>query len=157
MSSGELVPSTGYLIWHLSMKWRASLDRALAPLGLTAAQYSALASLHGLSAGGTRPSQRELADFAGLEPMYISKLVRVLEQNGLVKRTLNPADSRAVQLSLTESGLAAVAKGRAEVVRLEEERLAPLGGRSSRQVADLQEILITLLRHSDRAAEPNGG
>src|SRR5919198_4440160 len=94
-------PSIGFLVWHLTLGWRAELDRALAPLGLTSAQYAVLASLHGLSQGGARPSQRELADFAGLEPMHVSKLIRALQRAGLVERTGNPSDTRAVQLSLT--------------------------------------------------------
>ena len=47
-------PTPGYLVWRLSMKWRAAVDRALAPLGLTHAQYVLLASLYGMerAAGG---------------------------------------------------------------------------------------------------------
>src|SRR5437899_4819570 len=97
-------PTTGYLVWRLLLKWRTMIDRELAPLELTHAQYSLLASLYGLSRGGLRPSQRELADFSGLEPVYVSKLVRAMERSGLVDRDPNPADPRAVQLRLTERG-----------------------------------------------------
>ena len=38
-------PTPGYLVWRLSMKWRVAMDRAVAPLGLTHAQYVVLASL----------------------------------------------------------------------------------------------------------------
>jgi DNA-binding MarR family transcriptional regulator len=142
-------PSTGFLIWHLSMKWRAGLDRQLAPLGLTSAQYALLASLHALSQDGTRPSQRELADFSSLEPMFVSKLVRALERAGLVARTPNPADSRAVLLGVTPEGVRTVEAARTEVVRLEEQRLAPLGGRASEQSIALREALHLLLRDAD--------
>src|SRR5919106_1424202 len=84
-------PSTGYLLWHLSLRWRVALDRALAPLGLTSSQYGVLASLHGFCRAGSRPSQRELASFSGLEPMHVSKLIRALERAGLVERAGNPA------------------------------------------------------------------
>src|SRR5215204_4072526 len=94
-------PSTGFLLWHVTLRWRASLDRALAPVGITSTQYSLLASLHGLSQAGPPPSQRQLADFSGLAPIYVSKLVRTLQQAGLLQRTESPADSRAVQLALT--------------------------------------------------------
>ena len=47
-------PSIGYLIWHVSLKWRVAMDRALAPHGLTNAQYGVLASLHGRSIRPTR-------------------------------------------------------------------------------------------------------
>lgn len=35
--------NVGYLVWRLSTRWRATMDRALAPHGLTQAQYSVLA------------------------------------------------------------------------------------------------------------------
>jgi DNA-binding MarR family transcriptional regulator len=150
-------PSMGYLVWHLTLRWRAELDRALAPLGLTSAQYAVLASLYGLSQRGARPSQRELADFAGLEPMHTSKLVRALQRAGLVARAGNPADTRAVQLSVTDRGVQVVTAARAMVLELEEQRLAPLGGRGSPQSAQLREALLVLLRHTQAPSAASEG
>jgi DNA-binding MarR family transcriptional regulator len=150
-------PSMGYLVWHLTLRWRAQLDRALAPLGLTSAQYAVLASLYGLSQGGARPSQRELADFAGLEPMHTSRLVRALQRAGLVARAGNPADTRAVQLSVTDRGVRVVSAARAMVLELEERRLAPLGGRDSQQTAQLREALLVLLRHTQAPSSASEG
>jgi DNA-binding MarR family transcriptional regulator len=141
-------PSTGYLVWHLATKWRVGLDRALAPLGLTASRYAVLASLYGFTRAGAQPSQRELADFSGFDPMYVSKLIRALEREGLVQRTEHPADPRAVQLAVTGEGEERVAAGRRLVLELEERRLAPLGGRSSKDSAEFAETLQQLLRHA---------
>jgi DNA-binding MarR family transcriptional regulator len=141
-------PSTGYLVWHLSTRWRVALDRALAPLGLTASRYAVLASLYGLAQDGAQPSQRELADFSGFDPMYVSKLIRALEREGLVERTANLADPRAVQLAVTEQGAERIAAGRHVVLELEEQRLAPLGGRSSKRSAESTRTLHELLRHT---------
>ena len=69
------------------MKWRVAVDRALAPLGLTHAQYSLLGSLLSMERSGVRPSQRQLADYTGLEPLYVSKLARALEAAGLLSAT----------------------------------------------------------------------
>jgi DNA-binding MarR family transcriptional regulator len=142
-------PSTGYLLWHLSLRWRVALDRALAPLGLTSSQYGVLASLHGLSGAGSRPSQRELASFSGLEPMHVSKLIRALERAGLVERAGNPNDTRAVQLTVTARGVEVVTAARQKVLELEDRRLAPLGGRRSEQSVELRDMLLTLLRHAE--------
>ena len=154
----RLPPSTGYLLWRLAIRWRAVLDRGLAPLGLTSAQYGVLASLYGLSRGGGQPSQRELADFAGLEPMQVSKVTRALERAGLVERASNPVDTRAVQLRITDRGVQAVTAGRTLVLELEDQRLAPLGGRQSNQSVQLRDTLLMLLRHiehSDRTSAPS--
>lgn len=81
-----------------------AVDRAVRPLGLTHPQYSLLASLFGMHRSGLRPSQRQLADHTGLEPLYVSKLARTLEAGGLIERAGDPDDTRAVRLSLTAEG-----------------------------------------------------
>lgn len=146
------VPSVGYVVWHLSTKWRVAVDRALAPFGLTHAHYSLLASLYALSEGGTSPSQRELADFAGLEIMYVSKLVRPLERSGLLRRNDHPDDPRAFQLKLTRRGDEVIVEAAAVVRRLYDELLAPMGGRTSKRTAVLMRTLELLL---DQAEELN--
>lgn len=147
---GRAAPTTGYFIWRVLLKWRASMDRALAHLGLTHAQYSLLASLYGLSLAGRRPSQRELADFSGLEPMFISKLARGLEKSGLVERDRDPADPRAVQLRFTARGLEVVTAAIGIVRSLEEQQLAPLGGRSSPRSVELRDMLQVLLSDKEK-------
>jgi MarR family transcriptional regulator, organic hydroperoxide resistance regulator len=146
-------PTTGYLVWRLLLKWRTMIDRELAPLELTHAQYSLLASLYGLSRGGRRPSQRELADFSGLEPVYVSKLIRAMERSGLVERDPSPEDPRAVQLRLSERGLPIVKKTIRIVRGIEEVQLAPLGGPTSQRSDELRAMLRILLSIDE---EPNG-
>ncbi|MFE3496688.1 MarR family winged helix-turn-helix transcriptional regulator [Streptomyces sp. NPDC059169] len=121
-------PTPGFLVWRLSMKWRVAVDRALAPLGLTHAQYSLLAALHGVENAGRRPSQRQMADHTGLEPLYVSKLARALATGGLVERAADPADSRAVRLSLTAEGRAVTGRAVLVVQELMDRLLKPLGG-----------------------------
>ena len=92
------VQTAGYLIWHLSTKWRVAVDRALKQFGLTHAHYLLLASLHEFSRSGAKPSQRELADFAGLEVMYVSKLVRPLEHVRTAATSGSPRRSARVSV-----------------------------------------------------------
>ena len=121
-------PTPGFLVWQLSTKWRVAVDRAVAPLGLTHAQYALLSSLLGLQESGLRPSQRVLADHTGLEPLYVSKLARTLEAAGMITRAPDPADTRAVQLSLTAHGRVVTTQAIAIVRDLVSQLLAPLGG-----------------------------
>ena len=137
-------PITG-LVWRLSMRWRAVIDRAITPLGLTNAQYAVLAPLLGMDLAGRRPSQRELADFTGLEPLYVSKLARALEQAGLLERTGHPADTRAVQLALTDRGRDVTRRAVDQVRALQDELTAPLGGIDSPATKTLIAALQTLL------------
>lgn len=143
-------PTIGYLLWRLTTRLRAAVDRELAPLGLTHAQYTLLASLYGFSRGGAQPSQRELAGWTGLEPIFVSKLARALEQAGLIERTGHPADLRAVQLRLTGHGAAVAQRAIAVVRALLEEFTAPIGGTQSRPARDLVRTLQTLLGSDPR-------
>ncbi len=128
MSEVSPGPTPGFLVWRLANKWRVAVDRAVAPLGLTHAQYSLVASLYGMQRVGERPSQRRLADHTGLEALYVSKLARALEAAGLVERTRDPRDPRAVQLALTEQGRTVTRRAIAVVQELLRQLLEPLGG-----------------------------
>jgi DNA-binding MarR family transcriptional regulator len=138
-------PTPGFLVWRLSTRWRVAVDRALAPLGLTHAQYSVLASLLDLRSGGLRPSQRALAEHTGLEPLYVSKLARALSAAGLIERAGDPADSRAVQLSLTAAGTEVTNRAVLVVRRLVDQLLAPLGGLDAPRTAAFVRELTLLL------------
>ncbi|MFD7708690.1 MarR family winged helix-turn-helix transcriptional regulator [Streptomyces sp. NPDC059786] len=127
------------------MKWRVTVDRAVAPLGLTHAQYSLVASLYGMQRDGLRPSQRRLADHTGLEALYVSKLARALETAGIVDRTRDPADPRAVQLSLTEEGREVTRRAIRVVQGLLEQLLDPLGGLNGERTKSLSRDLALLL------------
>ncbi|MFF4488203.1 MarR family winged helix-turn-helix transcriptional regulator [Streptomyces sp. NPDC001544] len=145
MSKGSEGATPGFLVWRLSMKWRVAVDRAVAPLGLTHAQYSLLASLYGMHRSGLRPSQRELADHTGLEPLYVSKLARSLESAGLLERTRDPRDPRAVRLALTGQGREVTGRAITVVQGLLRQLLEPLGGLDSARAREFTRDLATLL------------
>jgi DNA-binding MarR family transcriptional regulator len=138
-------PTVGYLVWRLSMKWRTAVDDCVAPLGLTHAQYSVLASLRGMAVSGSHPSQRELADHTGLDPIYISKLVRAMEGSGLIERSRDDDDARAVRLTVTRTGARIADQAIGRVARLMEQLTEPLGGTSGERVQTLAADLKLLI------------
>jgi MarR family transcriptional regulator, organic hydroperoxide resistance regulator len=150
----------GRLLWLLSSRWRAAVDRELVSLGIPHAQYVFLSSLRGLSHDGHRPSQRELAEWAALDPVYVSKLAKALAVRGLIERATDPRDPRAVQLALTPSGRRTVDRAIELVAALQARLLAPVGGPADPRTAELVTTLRALLdgdapvpdpdRHPDR-------
>jgi DNA-binding MarR family transcriptional regulator len=134
----------GYLVWRLATQWRTAVDRELAPLGLTHAQYVFLASLKQLSASGP-PTQRELCDHTGLDAVYVSKLARRLEAQGFISRADDAVDARAVRLSLTGRGMESIEPAISRVGALLDVLTAPLGGRDGRETMQLTEMLRSLL------------
>lgn len=127
------------------MRWRAAVDAAVGPLGLTHAQYTVLASLRGMTQSGGYPSQRELADHTGLDPIYISKLARALERAGLIERVPDAQDTRAVRLTVTDEGVNVIDRAIVIVRDLLEQLTAPLGGTSSKRMRELANDLEALI------------
>jgi DNA-binding MarR family transcriptional regulator len=96
--------SPGFLLWHATMRWQRAMRAALGPHGLTHVQFVLLASAWWLGEQGEQPSQRRLAEHAGTDAMMTSQVVRALERAGLVERLRDPADSRSLRVTVTDSG-----------------------------------------------------
>jgi DNA-binding MarR family transcriptional regulator len=103
--------SPGFLLWQVTRRWQRELTAALKPLELTHVQFVLLASTWWLD----RPTQRELADHAGTDPMMTSQVLRALEQRGLVERRQDPDDGRARRVVATRRGRALAEKAVAVV------------------------------------------
>ena len=94
--------STGLALWRVTNRWQAAQRSALLPFDLTHVQFVLLASLTWLDAEA--PTQRELADHAGTDPMMTSQVLRALEAKKLIERQPHPTDARARLLVVTASG-----------------------------------------------------
>lgn len=96
--------SAGFWLHHAALTWRAELDARLRPLGLTPTQFMLLASAGWLEHVDGPPTQREVAEQAGADRMMTSKVVRGLEDRGLLVRQVHESDARALRLELTTTG-----------------------------------------------------
>ena len=71
----------------------------MAPLGLTHTQFFILGAVGWLTKTEKRaPNQREVADFAKLDRMMMSQVIRTLEASGSIIRREDSQDSRAWRL-----------------------------------------------------------
>ncbi|TVT58891.1 MarR family transcriptional regulator [Amycolatopsis rhizosphaerae] len=96
--------SPGFLLWHVTLAWQRAVTAALQPLGLTHAQFVLLASAWWLSEQGEVPNQLRLARHAGTDVKMTSQIVRKLEEKKLLRREIDPADTRARRLRPTPAG-----------------------------------------------------
>jgi DNA-binding MarR family transcriptional regulator len=81
------------------------MTAALKPMGLTHVQFVLLASTWWLTrVAEETPSQRRIAEHANTDPMMTSQVIRTLEGKGLLRRTPNPGDSRAMLVDVTSAG-----------------------------------------------------
>jgi DNA-binding MarR family transcriptional regulator len=98
------------------MRWQRAAAAALAPLGLTHAQFRLLCAVAWLKEHeGEWPSQRELAEHAGVDAMMTSQVVRALESAGLLERIKDENDGRVRRLRCTRSGNALALKAIREI------------------------------------------
>ncbi|PWJ53704.1 transcriptional regulator, MarR family [Quadrisphaera granulorum] len=103
LTEGPLA-SPGFWLHHAALTWRVELERALMDEDLTPTQFIALASVGWLERQGEPPTQQQIADLSGGDRMMTSRLIRGLEDRGLVARSPDPIDARAVRVHLTEAG-----------------------------------------------------
>lgn len=96
--------SPGFWLHHAALTWRAGLDARLRPLGLTPTQFMVLASAGWLERNSVPPTQQEVAEHAGADRMMTSKIVRGLDERGLLLRQPDPDDARVLRVQLTPAG-----------------------------------------------------
>jgi DNA-binding MarR family transcriptional regulator len=68
--------------------------------GLTPTQYSVLGLIRSRGPLGLA----ELTDLEGLNPTMLSRIVRKLDDNALIRRLPDPSDLRAVRVEITPAG-----------------------------------------------------
>ncbi|QNK81725.1 MarR family winged helix-turn-helix transcriptional regulator [Nakamurella sp. PAMC28650] len=122
---GPLI-STGYWLHHAALAWRREMDTRLRPLGLTHTQFDILASTSWLGRNTGAPTQQAVAEFAGIDRMMTSKIVRTLVDRGLIERLPDPGDARAYRLTLTPGGRETVTASTAVARAIDAEMFAGL-------------------------------
>jgi DNA-binding MarR family transcriptional regulator len=96
--------SPGFLLWQVSNLWQRKMNSGLSKLGLTHVQFVLLAGIIWLSENQESVTQAKLAAHAKTDIMMTSKVLRALEQRGLIKRETDSKDTRAKSLTVTKEG-----------------------------------------------------
>lgn len=94
----------GYLLWQTTMQWQRHMNRALDNVGLTHTQFVILIALAWLSRDDDQVTQKAIADHSNTDRMMVSKILRHLQQNGLIDRKEHTTDTRAKCVFLTDKG-----------------------------------------------------
>jgi DNA-binding MarR family transcriptional regulator len=92
----ELVARLRAVIGRLARQ----LNDASTGEGLTPTQYSVLALVRTRGPLGLT----ELTDLEGLNPTMLSRVIRVLDDSGLIQRLPDPSDLRAARVQITPDG-----------------------------------------------------
>jgi DNA-binding MarR family transcriptional regulator len=121
----------------------AVLTRIAAEHDLSLTQIRVLAILR-----DRRVKMSELASYLGLDKSTITGLVDRAEKRGLLKRTPNPVDGRAVDVLLTAEGRELAERGATQIAR----SLSPMTSTLSR--ADAHRLTALLERMLTRDGQP---
>ncbi|MFJ4205730.1 MarR family winged helix-turn-helix transcriptional regulator [Streptomyces sviceus] len=123
LSPGE---SPGFLLWHATLRWQRDIAAALTPLDLTHVQFVLLACTWWLNTQGEQPNQLALARQAGTDVKMTSQVLRALEKKGLIEREVDPADTRAKRLRVTDTGAELAPRAIAVVERVDARFFQPV-------------------------------
>jgi DNA-binding MarR family transcriptional regulator len=134
--------SLGYLLWQTAHGWMRRLNSALLQIDMTHLQMIALGSTLWLTRIGGAPSQARLAKFCAMDPMLISKVVRMLEKKRAIVRTPDPRDTRSKLLSVTDEGQHIILQCLPIIERAYENFFAAVGENE----VQLHETLLRLFR-----------
>lgn len=119
-----------YLLRQAAAAARLASERALAELGATQPQFIVLTMLDAYPGA----CGADIARLAQLTPQTVNLIIRKLERDGAIARSLHPAHGRVLQLSLTDAGRARLAACKA--------RLAGLGPLLAHGLSPAEETLI---------------
>lgn len=95
-------PRTVYLVARMYHLIREEMDAELAKLGITSVQYSVLSLIR----SGDGLSSAQLARRYRVKPQSMIKIVKDLEDKGLIERHIGPDSRKALVAWLTAEGAA---------------------------------------------------
>ncbi len=97
--------SSGFLLWQVTTLWQRKLKSALETIELSHSGFVILASLLWFKEQKMEVTQTVLINHTKLDKMTVSKSLKILEKNLLVRRSENEKDTRAKTITLTEKGI----------------------------------------------------
>ena len=139
--------SPGFLLWKLTALWQQKLAEVLERHGITQTQYALLASLRWFEEQGEPPSQAHLAAHTRIDKMTLSKALRRLEAQQLVKRRPSREDSRAMEVAFTARGRKLIPKAVMDIESADAEFFGRLG---VKDLAAYQALTAALIAANSR-------
>lgn len=96
--------SPGFLLWQTTMVWQRQIKKALEEYAISHPQFVIMAMLLWFEMHKHEVTQAVIIDWSKLDKMTVSKALKQLSHQDLVKRLENKSDSRAKNAMLTKKG-----------------------------------------------------
>ncbi|MCC8405610.1 MarR family transcriptional regulator [Paraburkholderia sp. MMS20-SJTN17] len=137
-------PRLTYLIGRLERLLRRELSAALAPLGLTLSQFTALSVLDRRG----EASNAQLAEGSFITPQSANEVISVMVSRNWISREPDPNHGRIVVLRLTGEGRDVMRQGMKAVQAVEERMLNGMDAQSASAARVNLELFVRNLRQS---------
>lgn len=138
---------TLYLVHVLTHASRSRLDDALRHLELSSFQYTILSVLaHNENLSSSRLSRR-----FHVTPQTMGEVILLLEKKGFIERREDPANKKALLLSLTGLGRTTCAKGDVIVLKLERKLFGDLAAAELTTLRSILSNALISLRTDDQS------
>jgi DNA-binding MarR family transcriptional regulator len=137
-----------YMLKQVELAVRARIDEIARPVGLTAAQYTALTVLE----RHTDMSSAQLARNSFVTAQSMADMITALEGPKLIERHRDKSDRRRLVVALTDEGRALLDRCRDEVDTLEATMLSGLSAAQTKALRATLATCYTNLSKADHAA-----
>ena len=128
-------------IYRLSRAMGDRMEKAYAPYGISRGEFDVLATLR-RSGEPYALSPRQLSATLMLTTGGMTGRLDKLERAGLLRRSPDPHDRRALQVTLTEKGLTVIDQAVGAGLAVQTEALATMNDEQADQLADLLRDLM---------------
>jgi DNA-binding MarR family transcriptional regulator len=137
----------GFLLRRAHQISAAVFESACTEVGLTQAQYGVLTVLH----SAPDIDQSRLARALAFDKVTVLRVLRGLEERGLVTRVVAPENRRQMAVRLTAQGQRLLKKTEQPVRSAYQQLMAPLSQKESQLLIDLLQRLTNELQDEARA------
>lgn len=141
--------SPGFLLWQTTISWQRLIKKSLDTHGISHAQFVILAISLWFENKKEEVSQGTIIRMSKLDKMTVSKALKTLVGEGLIKRIEHKQDTRAKSVYLTKKGKEMAAKLVPIVEKIDEDFFGSIN-KSDRQF--FIEILKKVIAGADMAS-----
>jgi DNA-binding MarR family transcriptional regulator len=139
----------GVRLRHAYQHAVANLTARIGPLGCSPLEFSVLVRLHDSGPW----TQNHLGRSILMQPANVGALLKRLEERGLVTRTPDPEDRRAIRVAITDAGVELLARVRGEADAANRDTLAVLEPEEREQLMALLARLVMVITNEEPREE----
>ena len=147
MNLSDMYQRPGFLLRRAHQISAAVFEKACTEVGLTQAQYGVLTVLH----SAPDIDQSRLARALAFDKVTVLRVLRGLEERGLITRVVSAENRRQMAVRLTIQGQRLLKKTEQPVRLAYQQLMAPLSQKESQQLIDLLQRLTNELQDEARA------